>query len=100
MRVLKPGGAFAGYEWCATDQYDPSNPEQKQIMAEIELGNGLPDVRTTSETIQALKAAGFEVLESADLALTADIPWWEPVDPDSWRIGSKWGGTWALTKLS
>lgn len=46
-----------------------------QIMAEIELGNGLPDVRTTKQTVESLKAAGFEVLEFADLALTADIPW-------------------------
>lgn len=45
MRVLKPGKCFAGYEWCATDAYDPKNPEQKKVMAEIELGNGLPDVR-------------------------------------------------------
>jgi sterol 24-C-methyltransferase len=43
--VLKPGQYFAGYEWCATDLYDPANPNHKSIMAEIELGNGLPDVR-------------------------------------------------------
>lgn len=45
MRVLKPGRCFAGYEWCATDAYDPTNKQQKEVMAEIELGNGLPDVR-------------------------------------------------------
>jgi sterol 24-C-methyltransferase len=84
LRVLKPGQSFAGYEWCATDLYDRSNPQHKSVMAEIELGNGLPDVRTTAETIDALKAAGFEVLEFCDLALTADIPWWDPVDPDNW----------------
>lgn len=44
-RVLKPGHYFAGYEWCATDAYDPNNPIQKQVMSEIELGNGLPDIR-------------------------------------------------------
>ena len=32
-RVLKPGGCFAGYEWCATDKYDPSNPEHKSVRA-------------------------------------------------------------------
>ncbi|KAI8476628.1 MAG: cycloartenol-C-24-methyltransferase-like protein [Monoraphidium minutum] len=88
LRVLKPGGCFAGYEWCATDQYDPSNEEHKKIMAEIELGNGLPDVRTTAETVESLKAAGFEVVDARDLALEADIPWWDPVDPDSWRLGN------------
>lgn len=84
LRVLKPGCCFAGYEWCATDAYDPNNAQQRAVMAEIELGNGLPDVRTTEETIKALKAAGFEVVEYADLATTADIPWWDPVDPDNW----------------
>ena len=69
LRVLKPGGCFAGYEWCATDQYDPANPAHKDVMAEIELGNGLPDVRTCAETIESLKKAGFEVLDSRDLAL-------------------------------
>lgn len=83
-RVLKPGHCFAGYEWCATDSYDPSNPQHKEVMAEIELGNGLPDVRTTKQTIEALKQAGFEVLEACDLTTTADIPWWDPVDPDNW----------------
>ena len=69
-----------------------------QIMAEIELGNGLPDVRTTAETNESLKKAGFELLESADLALTADVPWWDPVDPDSWQLSSErglaLGGVW------
>lgn len=88
LRVLKPGSYFAGYEWCATDKYDPSNPEHKKVMAEIELGNGLPDVRTTKETDAALAAAGFEVVDTRDLALDADIPWWDPVDPDSWRLGN------------
>lgn len=45
LRVLKKGHCFAGYEWCATEQYDKNNPIQAKIMAEIELGNGLPDVR-------------------------------------------------------
>lgn len=57
-------------------------------MVEIELGNGLPDVRSIKQTVAALEAAGFEVVEHADLALTADVPWWDPVDPDSWRLGN------------
>ncbi|WIA20814.1 hypothetical protein OEZ86_004745 [Tetradesmus obliquus] len=84
LRVLKPGQYFAGYEWCATDLYDPTNPNHKSIMAEIELGNGLPDVRTTKQTLEALQKAGFELVDSADLALSADITWWDPVDPDNW----------------
>jgi hypothetical protein len=40
--------------------------------------------RTTKQTIAALKKAGFEVLDVCDLATTADIAWWDPVDPDQW----------------
>jgi hypothetical protein len=40
-------------------------------------------------------------VDSSDLTLTADVPWWDPVDPDVWRLGSEflfggavgaWGG--------
>lgn len=31
--------------------------------------------------LQALKDAGFKVLEASDLSLTADIPWYEPINP-------------------
>jgi SAM-dependent methyltransferase len=88
LRVLKPGALFAGYEWCGTDKFDRSNPEHAKIIAEIELGNGLPDTRTTAETRRALEAAGFEVLEAEDLSLTADIPWYDPVDPDVRRLSN------------
>ncbi|KAK6119204.1 hypothetical protein DH2020_047052 [Rehmannia glutinosa] len=60
-RVLKPGQCFAAYEWCMTDAYDPNNKEHQQIKAEIELGNGLPDIRLTHQCLDALKKAGFEV---------------------------------------
>jgi len=88
MRVLKPGGAFAGYEWCSTDAYNPADKHQREVMADIELGNGLPDVRSTEQVKAALKAAGFVIEEAADLALTADIPWWEPLDPQRMSLQS------------
>jgi hypothetical protein len=31
FRVLKPGACFAGYEWCATDMYDPNNAEHRAV---------------------------------------------------------------------
>lgn len=42
FRVLKPGSYFASYEWVATKEYDPNNPEHVRIMDEINFGNGLP----------------------------------------------------------
>lgn len=81
FRTLKPGGVFASYEWCTTDEYDPNNPEHKQIALDIQLGNGLPTVRSTRDVLKALRDAGFEVEEEVDLAPLADIPWYLPIDP-------------------
>lgn len=58
---MKPGQFFAVYEWCITDHYDPNNATHKRIKDEIELGNGLPDIRSTRQCLQAVKDAGFEV---------------------------------------
>ncbi|MCO5570152.1 hypothetical protein L7F22_023869 [Adiantum nelumboides] len=93
-RVLKPGQLFAGYEWCMTDAYDPQNAEHQKIKAEIELGNGLPDVRTTSQCLEALKAAGFEVLMEDDLAKSSPVPWYLPLDASHLSVSS-----FRLTKL-
>ncbi|CAI7813985.1 unnamed protein product, partial [Closterium sp. NIES-53] len=74
-RVLKPGQCFAAYEWCLTDAYDPNNPQHQEVKREVELGNGLPDIRTTAQVRQALQDAGFELLEAADLTETAEVSW-------------------------
>jgi hypothetical protein len=60
-RVLKPGQYFALDEWCLTDRFDPNNAKHLTAKAEIELGDGLPDIRTTRQCVQAMKDAGFEV---------------------------------------
>ncbi|KAL3622540.1 Cycloartenol-C-24-methyltransferase 1 [Castilleja foliolosa] len=87
-RVLKPGQCFAAYEWCMTDAYDPNNSEHKQIKAEIELGNGLPDIRLTHQCIDALKKAGFEVIWEKDLAKDSPIPWYLPMDTSQLSLSS------------
>jgi sterol 24-C-methyltransferase len=80
-RVLKPGGLFAGYEWCMTDKFDPVNAEHQRIKHEIETGDSLPDIVSIPHTIDALEAAGFEVLDSFDAALRSDpeTPWYLPL---------------------
>lgn len=45
-RVLRPGAFFASYEWVATKNFDPNNPEHVQIMDQINYGNGLPVSKT------------------------------------------------------
>jgi sterol 24-C-methyltransferase len=80
-RVLKPGSLFACYEWCLTDQYDPDNPEHRRIKSEIETGDGLPDIASIPQTLQALRASGFELLDSFDAARRSDpqTPWYLPL---------------------
>eukprot|EP00929_Paragymnodinium_shiwhaense_P053644 TRINITY_DN2686_c0_g1_i1.p1 TRINITY_DN2686_c0_g1~~TRINITY_DN2686_c0_g1_i1.p1 ORF type:complete len:379 (+),score=95.97 TRINITY_DN2686_c0_g1_i1:145-1281(+) len=67
-RVLKPGATFACYEWCVTDLYDDNNPEHRQIKHDIAEGDGLPDVAHTSVCDDAIRKAGFELIEARDCA--------------------------------
>ncbi len=80
-RVLKPGGHFAGYEWCMTDKYQANNAEHRAIKKGIEEGDALPDIWSMPDVIAALVGAGLEVVESADLASTSDpeTPWYLPL---------------------
>lgn len=60
--MLKLGQYFVLDELCLTDGFDPNNVKHRKIKAQIELGSGLIDLRTTGQCIQAMKDAGFEVL--------------------------------------
>ncbi|XP_068647396.1 cycloartenol-C-24-methyltransferase-like [Aristolochia californica] len=87
-RVLKPGQSFAAYEWCMTDSYDPQNEVHQKIKAQIELGDGLPDIRTTRQCLEALKLAGFEVIWEKDLAVDSPVTWYLPLDTTQWSLSS------------
>ena len=41
-RVLKPGATFVSYEWVTTKRFDGTNTDQRAIIDEIIIGNGLP----------------------------------------------------------
>lgn len=88
FRTLKPGAIFACYEWCTTDKFDESNPHHQKIKHDIMVGDGLPDLCHTSVCTQALKDAGFEVLETRDAMLDGHLeggePWYMPLMP-SWN---------------
>jgi sterol 24-C-methyltransferase len=80
-RVLKPGGEFAGYEWCLTDKYDGARADHRAIKKGIEEGDALPDLVHTSEVDAALRTAGFSLVEARDLAPESDreTPWYLPL---------------------
>ena len=84
--MLKPGGLLSAYEWLMTDKFDPKNEEHLRIKRGVEHGNGLPDLQTPEDILEALRQSGFEVLEHFDLndvtkvKFGADnIPWYYPL---------------------
>ena len=81
LRVLKPGSKFATYEWVYTDKYNKDDPEHRKAGDLIEIGNGLPDIRTAEQCAAAMREAGFVDVEWEDLALKAEIPWYDPIVP-------------------
>ncbi len=78
LRVLRPGACFAGYEWCLTDIFDPGNAEHRRIENDIMVGDALPEIASTSEICDALRRAGFELLDAHDRASESDpqTPWY------------------------
>lgn len=80
-RLLKGGGLFATYEWCLTGRFDADDPHHVQLKNDIELGGGTQDLRYTHDVDAAFGEAGFELLETRDVAeqTTPGIPWYQPL---------------------
>ncbi|PSS26476.1 Cycloartenol-C-24-methyltransferase [Actinidia chinensis var. chinensis] len=87
-RVLKPGHFFAASEWCMTDSFHPKNKEHQTMKEAIEFGNGLPDIRTTGQCLEALKQAGFEDIWAKDLTEESPLPWYLPFDNCQFSLSS------------
>jgi len=106
FRVLKPGGLFTGYDWVITDKCDMSNPQHVLIKKGIELGNGLPDLQRPRDLLEAMKEAGFEILESRDIHSNFDpnydIPWYDSLEGKYWNLSNfkhtPWG-RWLTNKM-
>ena len=74
-----------------TDDWDPSNPDHKDIAHGIEVGDGIPEMRTIKQARQALINVGFEILHEEDLADRPDpIPWYYPLEGDIWKAQTAW----------
>jgi sterol 24-C-methyltransferase len=81
FRVLRPGGRFAGYDWCLLDPFNPADPDHRRIRRGIEEGNGVAGLRPTSDVLDSLREVGFEVEASGDWAATGHptVPWYGPL---------------------
>ncbi|THH05214.1 hypothetical protein EW145_g4958 [Phellinidium pouzarii] len=90
-RVLKPGGVFGVYEWCMTDSWDPSIPEHKELAHQIEIGNGIPEMRPLAKAREALVKVGFQIEHEEDLAERPDVvPWYYPLEGDLRKAQTVW----------
>ena len=85
-----------------TDDWDPSVPRHKELAHQIELGNGIPEMRHISVARQALKNVGFEIEHEEDLADRPDeIPWYYPLEGDVRKAQTVWDyfTVWRMSKM-
>ena len=85
-----------------TDAWDPSIPEHKELAHQIELGNGIPEMRHLHKARAALKTVGFDILHEEDLADRPDeVPWYYPLEGDiskaqtTWDYFTVWRMSWS-----
>lgn len=72
-----------------TDAYNDNNPRHRRIRLGIEQGDGISNMVSISEGLQAIKNAGFELEFHEDLADREDArPWYYPLDGDLSMIQS------------
>lgn len=90
-RLLKPGAEAALIDWALTDKFDFSNSLHNEIRAQIERNNATPDLLTTGEYVEAVEAAGFEVITKLDQqAVQGDpsTPWYMALEGRDFSISS------------
>ncbi|KAL8808870.1 MAG: hypothetical protein Q9223_003799 [Gallowayella weberi] len=61
-RVLKPGGVFGVYEWFMTEVFDAKNPVHVEIRQRIERGDGVVNLLTVKEGLEAFRKSGYVYL--------------------------------------
>ena len=57
-------------DWAMTPQYNSSDESERAIKWGIEQGDGIANLEVTTVWLDALRTAGFEVVETEDLADT------------------------------
>lgn len=83
-----------------TDAWDESKPEHKKIAHGIEVGDGIPEMRTLHDARKALTTVGFDIVHEEDLAArNDDVPWYYPLEGDIWKAQTVWDSEFWLDAL-
>ena len=74
-----------------TDAWDPSIPKHKHIAHGIEVGDGIPEMRSIKACRTALENVGFKILHEEDLAARDDVvQWYYPLEGDIRKVQNVW----------
>ncbi|EDQ86698.1 uncharacterized protein MONBRDRAFT_33702 [Monosiga brevicollis MX1] len=104
-RTLKPGSYFASYEWVITENHDPNNAKDVDMLHKVMQGDGLPSLNTIEEVKEAMRDVGFEVVMDRDMAKDPEqvVPWYQPLqstwNPLSFRFQFNWLGRTVMSNL-
>ena len=66
FRLLKPDAEAAIVDWCLTDAFDAANGRHVDVRDRIEGTNATPELLTAEQYVEAVRSAGFEVIEAVD----------------------------------
>jgi len=82
FRILKPGALLWGQEMCMTEEFNPDHRLHQTIKDELMLGVALKEIATFSEVDRAIEAAGFQIIQAADMddREGQGLPWYWPME--------------------
>ncbi|KAJ1450964.1 S-adenosyl-L-methionine-dependent methyltransferase [Pelagophyceae sp. CCMP2097] len=80
VKIVKPGGIVAGWQWMLRPEFDYSNPKHMELKRGMEYGGGLRNLVKPEARHEEYRRAGLVVLESYDMGtdaiLRGHLGWW------------------------
>ena len=80
-RALKTGGRFVNVSWALTSHFDPLNHVHQYLAKSIEIAFCIPKLQHKNFLCMEATAAGFKLLQCADLMASINCKWGEAVQP-------------------
>ena len=105
-RVLKPGGVFGVYEWVMKPppygNFSPTNPWHLDIRQRLERGDGITNIVTIPEALDAMAEAGLELQchgDRGDVSVPGEKTWWNHIDGQVGKA-TTWTDWWTVVRLT